>query len=123
MLFVALKLPPYHVHSSQDCMEQVITFHLGSLPSIGKLEHHGWISWWTSEIIIFLRSAGHSPLSLLFLTGLVSSPDRDQPKEYVAPITYNTLHTNHLPQVHDLLHRCFWPGVDGELNYPGSARN
>lgn len=31
----------------------------------------------------------------------------------MAPITYSTLHAYHLPQVHDLLERSFWTGIDG----------
>jgi len=42
-----------------------------------------------------------------------SSPDRDVVQESVAPITYVTLTAEHLPQVHDLLHRSFWYGIDG----------
>ena len=34
-------------------------------------------------------------------------------EEPVAPITYVTLTAEHLPQVHDLLHRSFWSGIDG----------
>jgi hypothetical protein len=46
------------------------------------------------------------------------SPDRGefvgvQEEESVAPITYVTLTAEHLPQVHDLLHRSFWSGIDG----------
>ncbi|KAI0272735.1 hypothetical protein BC834DRAFT_361342 [Gloeopeniophorella convolvens] len=39
-------------------------------------------------------------------------PDREVPQESVAPITYLTLRAEHLPQVHDLLHRSFWTGID-----------
>ena len=42
-----------------------------------------------------------------------SSPDRDIVQESVAPIMYVTLAAEHLPQVHDLLHRSFWSGIDG----------
>jgi len=34
--------------------------------------------------------------------------------EDIAPITYSTLHAYQLPQIHDLLQRSFWTGVDGE---------
>ncbi|KAH9039269.1 hypothetical protein EDB85DRAFT_2141216 [Lactarius pseudohatsudake] len=33
-------------------------------------------------------------------------------QESLAPITYVTLTAEHLPQVHDLLHRSFWSGID-----------
>jgi hypothetical protein len=44
------------------------------------------------------------------------SPDREfvvREEEPVAPITYVTLTAEHLPQVHDLLQRSFWSGIDG----------
>jgi hypothetical protein len=34
--------------------------------------------------------------------------------ESLAPITYNTLQACHLNQIHDLLERVFWTGIDGE---------
>ena len=34
--------------------------------------------------------------------------------EDMAPITYSTLHAYQLPQVHDLLERSFWHGINGE---------
>jgi len=37
---------------------------------------------------------------------------RDAVQESLAPITYVTLTAEHLPQVHDLLHRSFWSGID-----------
>jgi hypothetical protein len=43
------------------------------------------------------------------------SPDAEQPMLQPAPITYSTLHANQLPQVHDLLERSFWTGIDGKL--------
>ncbi len=42
-----------------------------------------------------------------------SSPSRAIVQESVAPITYVTLTAEHLPQVHDILHRSFWSGSDG----------
>lgn len=42
-----------------------------------------------------------------------SSPSRAVVQESVAPITYVTLTAEHLPQVHDILHRSFWSGIDG----------
>lgn len=45
----------------------------------------------------------------------VCSPDRDQPIEQHAPITYGSLLPCHLYQVHDLLARTFWTGIDGTL--------
>lgn len=41
------------------------------------------------------------------------SPERDQPTETTAPIEYVNLRTEHLPQVHDILRRTFWDGIDG----------
>ncbi|CCM02563.1 uncharacterized protein FIBRA_04666 [Fibroporia radiculosa] len=39
-------------------------------------------------------------------------PEREQPIEIEAPIEYVALHPSHLPQVHDLLARTFWDGID-----------
>ncbi|KAF8489890.1 hypothetical protein F5888DRAFT_1743967 [Russula emetica] len=39
-------------------------------------------------------------------------PNRAVVQESVAPITYVTLTAEHLPQVHDILHRSFWSGID-----------
>jgi hypothetical protein len=41
-----------------------------------------------------------------------NSPNRAVVQESVAPITYVTLTAEHLPQVHDILHRSFWSGID-----------
>ena len=43
----------------------------------------------------------------------IVSPERDQPTETLAPITYTSLQAYHLEQVHDLLARAFWAGIDG----------
>lgn len=43
-----------------------------------------------------------------------NSPEIQQPIESVAPITYCTLQGSHLDQIHDLLQRVFWTGIDGE---------
>ncbi|KXN87679.1 Cysteine-rich protein 2-binding protein [Leucoagaricus sp. SymC.cos] len=40
------------------------------------------------------------------------SPERQQPIESLAPITYCTLQACHLNQIHDLLERVFWTGID-----------
>lgn len=53
----------------------------------------------------------HAELSLC-------SPEREQAQEMVAPITYCTLQRCHLAQVHDLLGRAFWEGIDGMLICP-----
>ncbi|KAF8647728.1 hypothetical protein AX16_006563 [Volvariella volvacea WC 439] len=42
----------------------------------------------------------------------LAHPERDQPKESMAPLVFSPLRKNHLPQVHDLLTRTFWPGID-----------
>jgi hypothetical protein len=41
------------------------------------------------------------------------SPDAEQAMLNPAPITYSTLHANQLDQIHDLLERSFWTGIDG----------
>jgi hypothetical protein len=42
-----------------------------------------------------------------------ASPTREHEVETLAPITYVTLQSCHLQQVHDLLGRSFWSGIDG----------
>ncbi|EGN95100.1 hypothetical protein SERLA73DRAFT_187406 [Serpula lacrymans var. lacrymans S7.3] len=42
----------------------------------------------------------------------LAHPEREQPEEDLAPITYSSLQRSHLEQVHDLLRRSFWEGVD-----------
>ena len=54
------------------------------------------------------------PLPLLTLH-FRCSPDAEQPMLQPAPITYSTLHANQLPQIHDLLERSFWTGIDGRF--------
>ncbi|KAF7345395.1 Cytoplasmic protein [Mycena venus] len=39
-------------------------------------------------------------------------PERDHPSSTVSPITYSSLEPWHLDQVHDLLNRAFWSGID-----------
>ncbi|KAA1468905.1 hypothetical protein DENSPDRAFT_547940 [Dentipellis sp. KUC8613] len=39
-------------------------------------------------------------------------PAAELPEEVTAPITYTTLSAEHLPQIHDLLRRLFWAGID-----------
>ncbi|KAG6333042.1 hypothetical protein ID866_6050 [Astraeus odoratus] len=42
----------------------------------------------------------------------ISHPGRDQAKRQRTPITYMSLRPSHLLQVHDLLTRAFWEGID-----------
>ncbi|KAG6374788.1 hypothetical protein JVT61DRAFT_4166 [Boletus reticuloceps] len=42
----------------------------------------------------------------------LAHPDRDQPERPCIPITYVSLRPSHLHQVHDLLARVFWDGID-----------
>ena len=51
-----------------------------------------------------------------FLTEAFHSPDRELPDMSPAAIVSVTLRAEHLPQVHDLLHRMFWMGIDGLLH-------
>lgn len=44
---------------------------------------------------------------------LYSSADRDRAIEVEAPIEYVSLQALHLPQVHEILRRAFWDGIDG----------
>ncbi|KAF8074513.1 hypothetical protein FPV67DRAFT_1725355 [Lyophyllum atratum] len=42
----------------------------------------------------------------------LAHPETEQPIEIVAPIVYTTLEKSHLPEVHGLLERGFWKGID-----------
>lgn len=42
------------------------------------------------------------------------SPDREVPPAIKAPIEYSSLREEHLSQIHDLLQRVFWEGIDSE---------
>jgi hypothetical protein len=48
---------------------------------------------------------------------IFASPTREHVVETLAPITYVTLQSCHLQQVHDLLGRSFWSGIDGTSIY------
>ena len=45
------------------------------------------------------------------------SPEREETHETGAPIIYAPLRQSHLSQVHDLLHRIFWSGIDGKHSH------
>ena len=51
---------------------------------------------------------------IVVLTQSFSSPERDQTERPPTPITYVSLQPSHLCQVHDLLARVFWDGIDGQ---------
>lgn len=51
------------------------------------------------------------------LTPSLASANREQPCEVEAPITYVSLQPCHLPQVHELLERAFWAGIDGRSSH------
>ncbi|TFK63248.1 hypothetical protein BDN72DRAFT_847777 [Pluteus cervinus] len=42
----------------------------------------------------------------------LAHPEREQAGGILAPITFVSLSSSHLDQVHDLLSRTFWPGID-----------
>ena len=48
------------------------------------------------------------------LTPPFPSPERDQSERPRTPITYVSLQPSHIRQVHDLLARVFWDGIDGQ---------
>ena len=52
---------------------------------------------------------------MLICSYAVDSPEEDLPDETLAPITYVTLAAEHLPQIHDILQRTFWDGVNGTV--------
>ncbi|KAH9943823.1 hypothetical protein B0H21DRAFT_864923, partial [Amylocystis lapponica] len=43
---------------------------------------------------------------------VLAHPEREQPLENVAPIEYMSLRPSHIDQVHDLLARTFWEGIN-----------
>jgi hypothetical protein len=50
---------------------------------------------------------------------IIISPERTQSLEAPVPIRYVSLQPSHLQQVHDLLARAFWDGIDGSLHPSG----
>lgn len=56
----------------------------------------------------------HAYARITVLIPSLSSPESDQPERPRTPITYVSLQPSHLRQVHDLLARVFWDGVDGQ---------
>ena len=53
---------------------------------------------------------------LIYVTRLiVLSPERAQLLQAPAPIRYVSLQPSHIQQVHDILAREFWDGIDGSL--------
>jgi hypothetical protein len=60
----------------------------------------------------------HSPWTLLMddirAHYALAHPERDQSERPRTPITYVSLQPSHLRQVHDLLARVFWDGIDGQ---------
>lgn len=64
-----------------------------------------------------LMQYGHALFNKEYsLTHSFRSPDCDLVTEPRATIMYTSLQTSHLNQVHDLLNRFFWQGIDGESN-------
>jgi hypothetical protein len=53
-----------------------------------------------------------SSCDLVVLT-IIDSMDEEPIHEISAPIIYETLKEDHIVQVHDLLRRSFWEGIDG----------
>ncbi|KLO19093.1 hypothetical protein SCHPADRAFT_818852, partial [Schizopora paradoxa] len=44
----------------------------------------------------------------------LAHPERETVERCIHPIDYQRLQTEHLPQLHDLLSRTFWPGINVE---------
>ncbi|KAH0836479.1 hypothetical protein J3R83DRAFT_8088 [Lanmaoa asiatica] len=61
------------------------------------------------DVSIFVRVFVFAMLTPSFF---FSSPESDQPERPRTPITYVSLQPSHLRQVHDLLARVFWEGID-----------
>lgn len=84
-------------------------------PWIGRQFRLGWTLWAMFENITPWRSTYiylyHTPVfdKLVFF----SSPTREHFVEPLAPITYTSLQSCHIQQVHDLLERSFWSGING----------
>ena len=73
-------------------------------------ERNGWYTWTLSFRPVRL----HLFLIHSILINTLFSPEQEPPMEDIAPITYSTLHAYQLPQIHDLLERSFWNGINGE---------
>ena len=64
---------------------------------------------WLSMCYAVYRKPTFMHLSRTFFV----SPMREHALEPLAPITYSSLQSCHLQQVHDLLERSFWSGING----------
>lgn len=60
------------------------------------------------------QSVVHTWVRTAMLTPPFPSPERDQSERPRTPITYVSLQPSHIRQVHDLLARVFWDGIDGQ---------
>ncbi len=69
--------------------------------------------WKTFDNITVLHSEEHLMSDSGFRLIIPPSPDHELPLEKAGIIEYGTLQAWHLPQVHDLLRRTFWDGIDG----------
>ena len=115
MLSIASKRHLSSAPSYQGYKEKLANFPWDSLPWTGKRGRRGWNSWQTYAIISVSLSPWNIPRYHRSATDCPHvSPERDQPKEDLAPIAYCKLQSTHLPQVHDLLERSFLAGIDGK---------
>ena len=87
--------------------------------SIGKPKPLGCSLWPTSEPTMLYCSQSLALVDALRMTLTeplpLSEEDAEEPPpvESTAPVMYTTLERAHLGQVHDLLERAFWSGIDG----------
>jgi hypothetical protein len=63
----------------------------------------------------YAQSVSQIYLSCFHANTVILSAERDQTGRPHTPITYASLQPSHLRQVHELLARVFWDGIDGEL--------
>jgi hypothetical protein len=103
-----MKIPSCHEYAVLSQVKLPV-----SSQSTGRRRRYGWILWRTSVLTIHL----HSKYTGVHLNEddvyQVKSPEYDQPDDVIAPIEYTTLQPHHLQQVHDLLERVFWSGING----------
>jgi len=88
---------------------------LGQCTEIGRRAQCGWICKLISSSITLFHSEIFTVSFLNIYLFVAYSPGQELPEDATAPIDYVTLERWHLPQIHDLLSRIFWPGIDGEF--------
>lgn len=87
---------------------------LGNIEPLGRILHRDW-----QTRTVWMDVMDDIKLHYALSQSVYSSKPTDNSQdvnslERSSPIDYVTLEPWHLPQIHDLLTRTFWPGIDGK---------